>query len=267
MSQYSPIINTLLKITSIVSSSLIRDFGEVENLQVSRKGAGGFVSTADLKAEKIIIKELQRAYPDYSILSEEVGFIKGSDPEYRWIVDPLDGTTNFLHGFPLFCTTIALERTLPNRKTEIIAAVTRCPATGETFWAEKGSGAWLERDDRSGGERLRIAARTKLNTALLAIGSCKNDTEIIQKLTYDVAAIRSLGATALGLAYVAAGRMDCFVQSNVETWDMAAGVLLISEAGGYVSDMKDKKDMFKSRSIVAANDDIHREIFKKLRSR
>jgi myo-inositol-1(or 4)-monophosphatase len=257
-------MNVMLGAVRKASRGLARDFGEVENLQVSRKGPKDFVSAADFKAEKTLIKELQKAHPDYPILTEESGLIEGENKEYRWIIDPLDGTNNFLHGFSFFCTTIALEKKYPNGKREIIAAVTDSPILKETFWAEKGQGAWLESGDISGSQRLRVGARNKISDSLLAIGSFAADAKRASAIANEAVATRCLGSTALALAYVAAGRIDCFVQEGAYPWDIAAGVLLMSEAGGYVSDLQGGKKMFESKTIIASNSDLNSLIVKKI---
>ncbi|MCE3232942.1 MAG: extragenic suppressor protein SuhB [Rickettsiaceae bacterium] len=264
MKQHSPIITIMLEAVRKSSRGLVRDFGEVENLQVSRKGPGDFVSAADFRSEKILIRELQKAYSEYSILSEESGLIEGTDNEYRWIMDPLDGTTNFLHGLSYFCTTIALEKKYPNGRREIIAAVTESPILQETFWAEKGKGAWLESGHVNGSMRLRVGARTKISEALLAIGSFSTDIKSVSKVSGEAVATRCLGSTALALAYVAAGRLDCFVHSGGYPWDIAAGVLLMTEAGGYVSDFRGTNKMFETRTIVASNSDLNPLLIKKI---
>jgi myo-inositol-1(or 4)-monophosphatase len=264
MKQYSPIINVMLMAARKSSRGLVRDFGEIENLQVSRKGPKDFVSEADFRAEKILIRELQKAHPDYAILSEESGLIEGSNPEYRWIIDPLDGTTNFLHGFAYFCTTIALERKLANGKREIIAAVTESPILKETFWAEKGQGSWLESAELGGAMRLRVGARSRISDALFGVGSLSTDIKYAGGIASEVAATRCMGSTALALAYVAAGRLDCFVHNGSFPWDIAAGVLLINEAGGSVSDLQGQNKMFETKSIMASNSDLNPLLLKKI---
>lgn len=264
MQQYSPYIKVMLDATRKASRGLARDFGEVENLQVSKKGPKDFVSSADMKAEKTIIYELQKARPEYSILSEEAGAMKGTDADHCWITDPLDGTMNFLHGVSLFCTTIALQKTI-NGKKEIIAAVVESPITKEIFWAEKGKGAWLETGEVSAGIRLRVGARTRLPESLLGVGSVQKDVPAIGALVGQVQGVRCLGSTVLGLAYVAAGRLDGFVHSSCYPWDMAAGILLVREAGGYVSDIKGKDAMFETQTIVATNADLQPLILREMK--
>jgi myo-inositol-1(or 4)-monophosphatase len=235
---------------------LVRDFGEVEQLQVSMKGTANFVSSADLQAEKILKQELSKARPQFGFLAEESGETEGEDERYRWIIDPLDGTTNFLHGIPHFCLTIALEK-----EGEILAGVTYDPVRDELFWAEKGAGAYL--NDR----RLRVSGRRKLEEAVLATGftypdqrKIDSDVNALKNPLEKVADIRILGSAALDLAYVAAGRFEGFFESHLKPWDMAAGVLLVAEAGGYVSTPDHKKNYLETGSIVAANDHLHHHL-------
>jgi myo-inositol-1(or 4)-monophosphatase len=232
---------------------LIRDFGEVEQLQVSIKGPGEFVSTADLKAERTLKNELTRARPGYGLLFEESGESAGSDPHHRWIVDPLDGTTNFLHGIPHFAISIALER-----DGEIVAGVVYEPTRDEMFWAEKGAGAYL--NDR----RIRVSARRQLGEALIGTGipfyGRGDHPRYIATLAAVMGAtsgVRRLGAAALDLAYVAAGRYDGFWETGLFPWDLAAGLLLVREAGWFVSDLAGGQAMMQSGDVLAANDRLH----------
>jgi myo-inositol-1(or 4)-monophosphatase len=232
---------------------LIRDFGEVEHLQVSIKGPGEFVSTADLKAERTLKTELKKARPAYAMLFEEGGAEAGSDPRHRWIVDPLDGTTNFLHGIPHFAISIALER-----DGDIVAGVVYEPIRDEMYWAEKGAGAYV--NDR----RLRVSARRQLGDAVIGTGmphrGHANDRSYMATLARVMAAtsgIRRMGSAALDLAYVAAGRFDGFWEFGLSPWDIAAGLLLVREAGGYVSDMTGGHEMMTSGDVLAANDHLH----------
>ncbi len=262
MPQHSPTITVILKALSKTSKILARDFGEIENLQVSRKGPKDFVTASDMKVEKILIEELMKARPKYGILAEESGEIKGEDGEFRWIIDPIDGTTNFMHGCPIFCTAVALEQKLPSGKKEIIACVTEAPAMGETFWAEKGNGAWLENQGRSGAARLRVAKRTKIEDSLLCVGSFASDLNQGKNIETKFSAVRCIGSTALGLAYAASGRVDCFLQNGPKAWDIAGGILLVREAGGYVSDINGQQQIFETKTILAANDDLHNLVMK-----
>jgi len=232
---------------------LIRDFGEVEQLQVSIKGPGEFVSTADLKAERTLKNELTRARPGYGLLFEESGESTGSDSHHRWIVDPLDGTTNFLHGIPHFAISIGLER-----DGEIVAGIVYEPTRDEMFWAEKGAGAYL--NDR----RLRVSARRQLGEALIGTGipfyGRGDHPRYIATLAAVMGAtsgVRRLGAAALDLAYVAAGRYDGFWETGLFPWDLAAGLLLVREAGGFVSDLAGGQTMMQSGDVLAANDRLH----------
>jgi myo-inositol-1(or 4)-monophosphatase len=232
---------------------LVRDFGEVEQLQVSIKGPGEFVSTADLKAERTLRNELSRARPGYGLLFEEGGEVAGSDTRHRWIVDPLDGTTNFLHGIPHFAISIALER-----DGEVIAGVVYEPTRDEMYWAEKGAGAYL--NDR----RLRVSARRQLSEALVGTGLPfreRGDQPVylgtLAAVLPATSGVRRFGAAALDLAYVAAGRLDGFWEFGLSPWDIAAGMLLVREAGGFVTDLAGGQTMMQTGDVLAANDRLH----------
>src|SRR5512146_465091 len=219
----SPTINVMANAALKAARGLIRDFGEVEQLQVSVKGPGEFVSTADLRAERTLKTELSRARPGYGLLFEEGGASEGSDPHHRWIVDPLDGTTNFLHGIPHFAISIGLER-----DGEIIAGVVYEPTRNEMYWAEKGAGAYL--NDR----RLRVSGRRQLGDALIGTGmpylgqgDRKDYAATLARVMPATSGVRRLGAAALDLAYVAAGRLDGFWEFGLCPWDIAAGILLV----------------------------------------
>lgn len=235
------------------SRGLLRDFGEVEQLQVSIKGPSDFVSTADLRAERTLRNELTRARPGYSLLFEEGGEVEGSDPHHRWIVDPLDGTTNFLHGIPHFSISMALQR-----DGEIVAGVIYDPTRDEMFTAEKGAGAFL--NDR----RLRVSARRQLGEALIGTGlpfRGRGDhaafLPTLAAVMGQTCGVRRLGSAALDLAYVAAGRYDGYWEFGLAPWDIAAGLLLIREAGGYVSDLAGGQTMLTSGDVLAANTHLH----------
>ncbi len=236
--------------------SLVRDFGEVENLQVSRKGPGDFVSAADRKAEDIIKAELTKARPQYGLVMEESGEIEGTDGQHRWHVDPLDGTTNFLHGIPIFAISIALER-----QGQIVAGVIYNPVMDELYTAERGRGAFL--NDR----RLRVAGRTELpemalGTGLPFIGKGDHG-RALKELRYimpEVAAIRRCGAAALDLAWTASGRLDGYWEHGLNSWDIAAGILMVREAGGYVSDTSGKDKVLETGGVVAGNEFAHKHI-------
>jgi myo-inositol-1(or 4)-monophosphatase len=237
---------------------LARDFSEVEQLQVSMKGPADFVSEADRQAELILYEELSKARPGYGFLMEESGERAGTDKSHRWIVDPLDGTLNFLHGFPQFAISIALER-----DGHLVAGVIFDIVQNELFVAERGQGAWL--NDR----RLRVSARKDMNTMLIATGmpflGKEGHDRYLKELSAvmpTVAGIRRMGAAALDLAYVAAGRFDAFWERNLQQWDIAAGILLVQEAGGYVSDLDSRADPLKTGNILTGNDAAHRELTK-----
>ncbi len=250
------LLNVMVQAATKAGRSLARDFGEIENLQVSRKGPGDFVSQADHKAEKIVRDELQRARPTYGLLMEESGEIEGTDGQHRWIIDPLDGTTNFLHGIPIFGVSIALERA-----GQIVAAVIYNPIMDELYTAEKGSGAFC--NDR----RLRVAARKDMTDCLIGtgipfigVGDHGRALKEMRHVMGEVAGIRRAGAAALDLAWVASGRLDAFWENGLHPWDMAAGILLVREAGGFVSDGNGKDNMFESRSIIAGNEFTHLQL-------
>ena len=234
---------------------LARDFGEVENLQVSVKGPGNFVSAADHRAEQVIFNELSRARPGYSFLMEESGTVEGADKSHRWIIDPLDGTTNFLHGIPMFAVSIALER-----EGQLVAGVIYNPVTNELYTAEKGKGAFL--NDR---RRLRVAARKTLDMAVIGTGIPHSFTggheqwlAECRQMMGKTAGVRRMGAAALDIAYVAAGRLDGFWERGLCAWDMAAGIVILREAGGFVADADGGAAMFETGSIMAGNQTILR---------
>ncbi len=228
--------------------ALTRDFGEVENLQVSVKGPGDFVSNADLKSENLIRQELERARPGYGFLMEEGGEIAG-DGTHRWIIDPLDGTTNFLHGIPHFAVSIALER-----DKELVAGIIYNPIQDEMYFAERGQGSFL--NDR----RLRVSGRRALENSLIGTGIPFRDRgdhalylDTLAAVMERAAGVRRAGAAALDLAYVAAGRLDGFWEYGLNAWDIAAGIVLIREAGGFVEDIDGRKDVLGSGNVLAAN--------------
>jgi myo-inositol-1(or 4)-monophosphatase len=258
----SALMNVMLGAARKAARSLARDFGEVEQLQVSLKGPANFVSAADTRAEEILYAELSRARPGYGLLMEERGVVEGADRTHRFIVDPLDGTTNFLHGIPLFAISIALER-----DGELVAGLILNPVSHETFTAEKGKGAYL--NDR----RLRVAARTELSTSVIGTGiphSGRPGHDIfikeLQAAMASSAGVRRMGAASLDLAWTAAGRLDGFWERNLRAWDLAAGIVVLREAGGYVSDADGKDAMLEKGSIVAGNEAIHRHLLKLLKS-
>ena len=256
----SAILNVMVQAALKAGRSLSRDFGEVQNLQVSLKGPSDYVSQADRKAEEIVHAELAKARPGYSFLMEERGFVAGDDDQHRWIVDPLDGTTNFLHGLPMFAVSIALER-----QGQLVAGVIYNPAMDELYTAERGGGAFM--NDR----RLRVSGRSKLADCVigtgiphLGLGHHGNYLVELRNVMAETAGIRRIGSASLDLAYVAAGRLDGFWEEPLKPWDIAAGILMIREAGGYVSDKSAGGGMLENGSIVAGNEAIHKALLKTL---
>jgi len=242
---------------------LRRDFGEVEQLQVSRKGPPDFVSMADKRAERTIVEELRNARPDWGMLLEEGGEIEGNPAKPRWIVDPLDGTTNFLHGVPHFSISIAVEERRPDGRAEISHGLIYQPLTDESFWAEKGRGAWLQ------DARLRVSARRDLADSLIATGipHCgRGDVatwaKIYAAVGPQVSGVRRFGSAALDLAWVAAGRFDGFWEDELDLWDAAAGVLLVREAGGFVTDYRGADRAFERGEYLAGSAAIHSKLQK-----
>ena len=261
MATRSATINVMIKAADKAARGLKRDFGEVANLQVSRKGPADFVSAADLRAEQVLREQLRRARPDYGLLMEESGASPGAaESGRRWIVDPLDGTSNFLHGLPHFAISIALEEA-----GELLAAVIYDPVKDDMFWAERGVGAYL--NDR----RMRVSSRSRMDSALIATGipykGHGEHTAFQAELALvmaETAGVRRWGAAALDLAYVAAGRYDGFWERGLSPWDIAAGLLLVREAGGYVSAIEGGPVSLDGASILAANDKLHGPLVKLL---
>lgn len=249
MAHFSPTMNVMIKAAEKAARSLVRDFGEVENLQISQKGPGDFVSAADKRAEKLIFEELQRARPEYSFLMEESGSVKGSNSDYRWIVDPLDGTSNFLHGLPHWAISIALEH-----KGEIIAGLVQDPVKDEIFHAEKGGGAFMRR------QRLRVSGRKDIERSIAAYGEPDRSPSFNMEhdaLRKEGIALRRFGAAALDVCYVAAGRLDVFWERNLNPWDLAAGYIILKEAGGSACDLdNDSKHPAFTGNILASNAEL-----------
>ena len=263
MVSHSGLITVMTRAARKAAPRLRRDFGEVEHLQVSRKGPADFVSLADKRAEQTIVEELRSARPDWGMLLEEGGAIEGKPDKPRWIVDPLDGTTNFLHGVPHFAISIAVEEKKPGGGSEISHALVYQPLTDETFWAEKGRGAWLNE------RRLRVSSRRDLSECLIGTGipHCGRGAPEAWAKIYDavgsqVSGIRRFGAASLDLAWVAAGRMDGFWEDDLDIWDTAAGLLLIREAGGFVTDYRGSDRSFERREYVAGSAAIHSKLQK-----
>jgi myo-inositol-1(or 4)-monophosphatase len=258
----SALMNVMLAAARKAARSLARDFGEVEQLQVSLKGPANFVTAADHRAEEILHAELARARPGYGFLLEERGEIEGADRTHRFIVDPLDGTTNYLHGIPHFAISIALER-----DCELVAGLILNPASQEIFTAEKGKGAYL--NDR----RIRVAARTDLADTVIGTGIPHSGRPAhdlflaeLRAVMATAAGVRRLGAASLDLAWTAAGRLDGFWERNLRAWDLAAGIVILREAGGFVSDAEGKDTMLAQGSVVAGNEAIQRNLLKLLKS-
>ncbi|HEY7901297.1 MAG TPA: inositol monophosphatase family protein [Caulobacteraceae bacterium] len=262
MTTPSALIKVMVDAARKAGRTLARDFGEVSELQVSRKGAADFVSAADLKAEQTLFEELAKARPGYSFHGEERGLIPGTDKTHSWIVDPLDGTTNFLHAMPHFAVNIALRR-----EGVIVAAVTYNPATADLYWAERGRGAFQN------GRRLRVAARTRMDEAVFATGipflghgQHARFLKELHQISQRVAGVRRFGSAALDLAWVAAGRFDGFWERDLGVWDIAAGLLLVSEAGGMVTDADGADDPLATGSVCAANLEMHPKLLERLQA-
>jgi myo-inositol-1(or 4)-monophosphatase len=263
MVSHSGLITVITRAARKAAPRLRRDFGEVEQLQVSKKGPADFVSMADKRAEQTIVEELRNARPDWGLLLEEGGEIAGDPSKPRWIVDPLDGTTNFLHGIPHFAISIAVEERRPDGRGEISHGLVYQPLTDDSYWAEKGRGAWLQ--DR----RLRVSARRNLDEALIGTGiphlgrgDSESWTKIYNAVAPEVAGIRRFGSAALDLAWVAAGRFDGFWEDDLDIWDTAAGMLLIKEAGGFVTDYRGSDRSFERREYLAGNGELHSRLHK-----
>jgi len=249
-------INIMVKACRKAAKILIRDFGEIEKLQVSLKGPGDFVTVSDKKVEKVLIDELMKARPNYSILSEEIGEVN-NDEAFRWIIDPIDGTANFLHGIPHFAISIGLEH-----NKEIICGIIYDPIKDEMFTAEKGNGSYLNN------QRMRVSSRPKLKDCIIFTGGPKQDSkekEISLKEYNNFSSkvlipIRKLGSASLDMAYVAAGRCDGFWQRNLNYWDIAAGIILVIEAGGFVTDFHGNSNHIQDKSILVTNAKINKEM-------
>jgi myo-inositol-1(or 4)-monophosphatase len=259
----SALLNIMVGAALKAGRSLVRDFGEVENLQVSRKGPADFVSNADRRAEQIVFDELRKARPTYAFLMEEAGEVAGTDGQHRWIIDPLDGTTNFLHGIPLFAVAIALERA-----GEIVASVIFNPVMDELYTAEKGGGAWL--GDR---RRLRVAARRHLADSVVCLGikisGTDNDALTLRQLAQvapAVAGVRRTGSASTDLAWLAAGRFDAFWEAKLSPWDVAPGWLLLREAGGTMTDYAGMSGSIRNGEVVAGNETVQAELLKLIRT-
>ncbi len=253
MAALSPLMNVMVNASRKAARGLTRDFGEVENLQVSVKGPSDFVSAADKKAENTLYKELSKARPKFGFLMEESGVVEGEDKSHRWIIDPLDGTTNFLHGIPHFAISIALEC-----DGQIIAAVVHNPITDELYFAEKGKGAFLDAPYTE--RRLRVSARTRLENSVIGTGiphlgrgDHPRYQAQLRAVMGEVAGIRRFGSAALDLAYIAAGRLDAYWEEDLKLWDIAAGLLLVQEAGGVVVGTDGSQKVMEKCNPMATN--------------
>ncbi|HKL55746.1 MAG: inositol monophosphatase family protein [Roseovarius sp.] len=256
-------LNVMIKAARKAGRSLVKDFREVEQLQVSMKGAGDFVSRADLAAEKIIKDELMEARPTYGWLAEEGGAEDGKDPTRRWIVDPLDGTSNFLHGLPHWAISIALEH-----KGKIVAGVIFDAAKDEMFFAEKGEGAWLNES------RLRVSGRSKMIESLFATGvpfggraDLPATLQDLARLMPACAGVRRWGSAALDMAYVAAGRYEGFWERGLNAWDLAAGIVILQEAGGFVEPLAEGGNILEDGEVICANEVIFEKFARVIRDR
>jgi myo-inositol-1(or 4)-monophosphatase len=252
----SPQINLITRACMKASRSLIRDFGELENLQVSSKGPGDFVSSADKRTEKILIDELQKAHPEYGIITEETGIINKTNIKNRWIIDPIDGTMNFLNGIPQFAISVGYEE-----NNEIKCGVIFNPIMNEMFCAEKGNGAYLNNS------RIRVSNKKKLKDALLVTGGPKAASKIKEKIfseyinvSNNVSNVRKFGSAALDMAYVACGRFDGYWQRELNYWDIAAGIVILKEAGGFVDFFDEDTSLPLKKNILASNSNIHDDL-------
>ena len=267
MALASSLVQVMIGAVRKTARPLLRDFGEVSQLQVSRKGPGDFVTAADTRAEDNLYELLMKARPGYGFLGEERGLIEGTDKSHMWIVDPIDGTTNFMHAMPHFAITVGLQRTHPDGSTEIVAGVTYNPVMNELFWAEKGKGCYLN------DQRIRVSGRRDLSESLVStglpfIGKTGHGQAIkdIHAVGQRVAGIRRLGAASLDFAWVAAGRYDAFFERNLQPWDVAAGLLFVTEAGGVVTTIDLDGDPKNGKQIVAANPELHPQLRKILQN-
>ena len=262
MAYLSPALNVMIAAARKAGRPLIRDFGELENLQVSMKGPADFVTSADKRTEAILIEELTKARPGYAFLGEEGGIVEGKDKTHRFIIDPIDGTTNFMHGIPQFAISIGLER-----EGQLVSALVYNPVTDDLFTAEKGHGAFHNN------KRLRVAARKDLSSSVIATGLPFMGKEGHARASAEMAAvmnvtagIRRMGAASLDLAFVAAGRFDGFWEHGLQAWDMAAGILLVKEAGGVITDLQGGEQMMTNGQVLCANENLHPQLLKLLKS-
>lgn len=262
MATTSPLMNIMVRAAEKAGRSLARDFGEVEQLQVSRKGPADFVTAADIRAEEIIFEELKYARPDYSFLMEESGEVKGKNTDHVWIIDPLDGTHNFMHGIPHWCISIALET-----RGRIEAALVYDPIKDEMFRAERSGGAFVS------GKRTRVSSRTDMESSIIGFGSAhmdliKQDLYIreLSAVSSEAPMVRRFGAAALDLCYIAAGRLDAFWERGLKPWDSAAGSLIVKESGGFITSIENEENPIYSGTLVAGNQNIYNQTRKILKA-
>ena len=261
MAYQSATLNVMTAAARKAGRPLVRDFGELENLQISKKGPADFVTSADKRTERILIEELSRGRPGYGFLAEEGGAVDGKDKSHRFIIDPIDGTTNFMHGIPHFAISIGLER-----DGQMVAGVILNPVTDDLYYAEKGHGAYLNN------KRLRVAERKDLAPSVFATGlpfmgreghaRARTELAVVMDAT---AGVRRFGAASLDMAYVAAGRFDGFWEHNLKAWDVAAGIVLVREAGGMITDLRGGGDMLSQGTVLAANENLHPQLLKLLK--
>jgi myo-inositol-1(or 4)-monophosphatase len=258
----STLVKVMIDAVRKAAKGLTRDFGELSNLQVSKKGLADYVSAADIKAEAALFEALEKVRPGYGFLGEERGMVEGTDKTHTWICDPLDGTTNFLHAIPHFAINLALER-----EGAIVAGVTYNPATGDLYWAEKGKGAYFN------DTRMRVAARRTLEESVLATGipflgkpGHGQFLKELHQVSQRVSGVRRFGSAALDLAFVAQGRFDGFWERDLKPWDLAAGMLLVTEAGGRVTDLDGDEQVLAKGTVLAANLDLHPLVLDRIRA-
>ena len=257
MALASALVQVMIDAVRKTARPMLRDFGEVSQLQVSRKGPGDFVTAADVRAEQTLYELLLKARPGYGFLGEERGLVEGTDKSHTWIVDPIDGTTNFMHALPHFAITVALERRAPDGTTEVVAGVIFNPVQNELFWAEKGKGAYLN------DSRIRVSGRRDLSESLVATGlpfigkgGFAQAVKDVHSVTQRVAGVRRFGAASLDLAWVAAGRYDAYWERNLKPWDVAAGLLMVTEAGGVIGPIDGDGDPYRGQQVLAGAPEI-----------
>lgn len=250
----SPLLNVMTAAVIKAGKGLMRDFGEVDQLHISRKGASNFVTKSDIRTEKLLQKELSIARPAFGFLMEEGGEVKGKDTSHRWIIDPLDGTSNFIHAIPYFCISVGLEKIYPNGDSEIVAGVIFDPSHNELFTAEKGKGAMVNN------RKLAVSTRDNFEETMLVTGSPREAFSACEKVAKTGAIVRYFGASALDLAYMAAGRIDACWYHNIKPWDIAAGMLLVQEAGGVFTNIDGTPASIYSPSILASNRVLYQSV-------